>query len=295
MFNSLKNIFCSKKYEQLPKMPSFEEMNIDEKAFYAGNKFRQYLIEKCDFDEVDFFIEDPRYPSFESPAFQSLTKLGMFTEVNNEFELKKEFLKWTTLCSNDKRLITFNIYRKYGVLYESKIMVGIIRDDNILYFANHHCSPMFKDIKFDGYIKGEPEKLETYSYSIYDCLKDDFSSYIEFLLENKYDKLKFRNAAMNYYPYERAYHLVFKFPRLEQNEIGEVQSTISYNNIVLRKIDFKMFIFNNYEIENAIQRMIFPFNLNLEDREKLGIERLTIDQLSNTFEEEFLLKHMTEI
>lgn len=305
MFKSLKNLFflnsSNIELEDISfdetEDEKFQKKSLDEKAIIVSELFSKKLKDKYDFDYVNIIIEDQKDIKYNSNTFKELAKFGFLSEVKDEFSFEKYILENGFISKNEKKVVIFSISRKYSDMYENKIMIGSIFEDGNIIFNENFNSDIFEHFIWDGKIKNKDGRTYDYynhSYYIYTYENNQFSYKTDIILDNKFYSLALRKIFNNnYFPSKRTYLLSFSLNITTQDFSLHSVAKLRYKEETLRTLEF--LISNEYNFNDAINRMLFPYNLELDRLKELGLENLDIKDIKNLFENEFKIHSIIEV
>ena len=304
MFKSLKNLFFKNSSNieledisvEETEEEKFQKKSLDEKAIIVSELFAEKMKNQYDFDYVDITIEDQKDIKYKSAVFQLLAKFGFLSEIKDEFSFDKYILENGFISKNEKKVVIFSIYRKYSDMYENKIMIGsIFEDGNIIFYENLNKG-IFEHFKWDGKFKlaASMEYFYNNSYYFYDYRQNKLLYNTDIILDNKFNSLYLREKInKSYFPPRRTYLLSFSLEIDKQHESYQTVSTLKYKEEVLRTLEFN--ILYNGSLYKAVNRMLFPYNLELDRLKELRLENLDIKDIKNLFEDEFKIYNIIEV
>ena len=298
MFKSLKNLFFNNQViieQEETEDEKFQKKSLDEKAIIISERFAKKLKFSYDFDEVSITIEDPKNIKYNSKVFQILAGFGFLSEIKDEFSFDK-YISEEFRSTNEKKVVIFLMSRKYSHMYENKIMIGFIFEDGKILFDENFNNGIFEHFKWDGKFKlaSAMEYFHNSSYYFYDYKQNKLSYNTDIILDSKFHFLDLREKInQSYFPAKRTYLLSFSLEIDTQSYSCQTVSTLKYKEDVLRTLEFN--ISYNGSLYKAINRMLFPYNLEPERLKELGLENLDIKDVKNLFEDEFKIYNMIEV
>lgn len=313
MFSFFRNVFRKKNIKD-PEEDEFENLSLDEKAVILSDSFVKYLKENCDFDLVRYFIEDPNEITPESVVWQMIKvyNLNPYEDKNltTDFEVARVLLNVANKSTPATKIITFKISREYNGLYDTRMMIGLILENGLLWFPKDFNERSFDHYNFTGYIRGyKPSPFHGSFYYIYNYKSNVLSHIIDLPINNTFNDLSLRavkddnppynpyknssEESTDFFPYKRCYWLSFRINISDDSFSYKALATIAYKGKIFRNMEFN--IYDSDDFRNAIDRMLFPFNLEYEKLKDLNLERISLDNLENTFEDEFKLNEMIDV
>lgn len=272
----------------------FQKKSLDEKAIIVSELFAEKIKQQYDFDYVDITIEDQKDIKYNSKVFQLLAGFGFLSEIKDEFSFDK-YISEEFRSTNEKKIVIFLISRKYSDMYENKIMIGSIFEDGKILFYENFNNGIFEHFKWDGKFKlaTAMEYFHNSSYYFYDYKQNKLSYNTDIILDNKFNSLYLREQRnQSYFPSKRTYLLSFSLEIDKQHYSCQTVSTLKYKEEVLRSLEFN--ISYNGSLYKAVNRMLFPYNLESERLKELGLENLDIKDIKNLFENEFKIYNIIE-
>ncbi len=282
-----KMTFSRRKYIP-PKMKSTK--NSTESLLFS---FKNYIIDKLDFDDVSIFKE-----RFDKSSVNSIymNVLGILFDYDVNLYKKKlaYFNDFFSGNNHDVYIYTFKMFRDYGHQSETRYMIGYISRHNSLIFIDVFDPTLFSHFKKDDL----ENNILTSSNYIY-CPHDSFyGELLTYNISTALIKDNFRNLSLNkgkefYFPPYRTYDLILKINIDSQEPSKDASLYILYNNKILKILD--AYIYNEYSFQTAVDRILFPFNLDDSTLTSLGLSSITLDDISKNFDKEYELKKMIDI
>ncbi len=266
-----------------------------------SQSFSDHFVSKYDFDHSSFIVENLETLNTSSKSVQVLIDLGYISINDGLTDLG--FIKQLSdlglllgLCETID-IITFKFSRSYGVLYENKFMFGFLLDNRHLYFpVRLNNISIFEHYKFEGYLdylKNDKNAYNYHDYYLYDFNEKNLFYMVDLPVYSSFTGLELINKSKPFFPNKRTYLLQCKMLIEYQYIACDSTFLLSFNNKIHRSLDFK--IYGVSDFKSAVDRMLFPFNLNTDVLSELGLADINVTQIDNYFQDEFEVKQMMEI
>lgn len=281
MKNIIKNIFVTKKNVE----------TIEDRCYRIGNLFARLLVKQFLFDKVEVVVENPFEIDSKSFIYTSLVDAGHLKNVDSEFALHKTFSKYTDKTNKKIRFITLRLTRKYSDdinMNEIRYMFGYINEkDENLYFLKEYPVDLFGHYKITYPYLEELGRFTFVQSYYFNTIENKLFHSIELplLYENEQLSLLDPKTSNYLYPNYKTYLISIKTNIIEQRFSKFAVISILFGDNILKSytceiLDKNSFIYN-------ISKILFPFNLTLEELKNLNLNKESLNQISRCFDEKF--------
>jgi hypothetical protein len=298
MFKFITDMFVKKENiisEENNEDEMFKNKTLDEKVKIVSELFAEKLKNTFDFDEVLIKIEDQNAIDLNLILFEHITNSGFESAIKTASQMSTYILESGMKSFDEQKIVIFLIKRKYGYLYEKKIMIGCISEEGSIFFDEKLNNRIFGHFKWDGRYKinKEKESFCNLAYYVYNHKKNELTYVTDIILDHKLSSLNLRPEKNSYFPNKRAYLLSCSIIIDKQNFSLISVFNLTYKDKVLRSLDFN--ISGDQSFYTAIDRMLFPFNLDYAQAKELDLNAINISEITNLFEDKYKLHKIIEI